>query len=182
MRLARLLPLVAVLVAPTAAAEARPFTIVAHGSATTFGEVRAIGDFRPVSDPTYGAALEVFGDPDAERSGFRGTSCRVSWHRRGLKIAFANFGGGSACNPALGRSQSARAYGKRWRTARGLGVGDGVGRLGDRYPRATRHGRVWWLVTAVSRIGETRRYPVLAATVRGGRVRSFSLFIGAAGD
>jgi hypothetical protein len=181
-RLARLLPLAAVLVTPTAAAEARPFTIVAHGSATTFGEVRAIGDFRPVSDPTYAAALEVFGDPDAERPGFRGMSCRVSWHGQGLKIAFANFGGGSACNPDIGRSQFARAYGKRWRTARGLRVGDGARRLRDRYPRATRHGKLWWLLTAVSLIGETRRYPVVAATVRGARVRSFSVSIGAAGD
>jgi hypothetical protein len=180
-RLARLLPLAAILAAP-AAAEARPFTIVAQGSATTFGQVRAIGDFRPASDPTYGAALEVFGDPDAERSRFRGTSCRVAWHGQGLKIAFANFGGGSACNPDLGRAQSARAYGERWRTARGLGIGDKVARLRDRYPRANRRGRVWWLLKAVSLIGEPHRYPVLAATVRGARVRSFSLFIGAAGD
>jgi hypothetical protein len=106
----------------------------------------------------------------------------VSWHGQGLKIAFANFGGGSACNPDLGRSQSARAYGKRWRTARGLRVGNRVGRLRDRYPRATRHGRLWWLLTAVSFIGETHRYPVLAATVRRGRVSSFLVFIGAAGD
>jgi hypothetical protein len=106
----------------------------------------------------------------------------VSWHGAGLKIGFANFGGGSACDPDGGLAQSARAYGKRWRTARGLGIGDRVGRLRDRYPRATRRGRVWWLLTAVSVIGERQRYPVLAATVRGGRVRSFSLFIGAAGD
>jgi hypothetical protein len=65
---------------------------------------------------------------------------------------------------------------------RGLRVGSRLGRLRNLYARATRHGRQWWLITAVSVIGETHRYPVLAATVRGARVRSFSVFIGAAGD
>jgi hypothetical protein len=178
-RLAALL-LVALLV--PAAAEARPFTISAQGSATSFGEVRAIGNFRPSADPTYAAALDAFGAPDAERSRFGGTGCRVSWHGQGLKIAFANFGGGSACSPALGLAQSARAYGDRWRTVRGLRVGSRLRRLRNLYPRATRHGRGWWLITAVSFIGETRRYPVLAATVNGGRVHSFSVYVGAAGD
>ena len=178
----RLAALVLVALAVPAAAEARPFTISAQGSATGFGVVRAIGSFRPSADPTYAAALDAFGEPDAERQRFRGTSCRVSWHGQGLKIAFANFGGGSACDPELGRSQSARAYGKRWRTVRGLRVGSRLGRLRNLYARATRHGRQWWLITAVSVIGETHRYPVLAAKVRHARVRSFSVFIGAAGD
>jgi hypothetical protein len=178
----RLAALVLVALAIPAAADARPFTISAKGSATGFGEVRAIGSFRPSVDPTYAAALDAFGEPDVERRRFRGTSCRVSWHGLGLKVAFANFGLGSACDPELGRSQSARAYGKRWRTVRGLRVGSRLGRLRNLYARATRHGRQWWLITAVSVIGETHRYPVLAATVRGARVRSFSVFIGAAGD
>jgi hypothetical protein len=178
----RLVPVLLVALAIPATAEARPFTISVQGSATGFGEVRAIGGFRPAADPTYAAALAAFGDPDSERSRFRGTSCRVAWHGQGLKIAFANFGGGSACNPDLGRSQSARAYGQRWRTVRGLRVGNRLGRLRSLYPNATRHGRVWWLIRAVSLIGETHRYPVLAATVRGARVRSFSVYIGAAGD
>jgi hypothetical protein len=181
MRRALLVTLAALLTAPSAAS-ARPFTIEAQGSASSFGEVRAIGEFRPARDPTYAAALQAFGDPEAERPRFGGTSCRVSWHGQGLKIAFANFGGGSACDPELGRSQSARAYGRRWRTVRGLRIGNGLRRLQQLYPRATRHGRSWWLLTAVSFIGETRRYPVLAATVPGRRVRSFSLSIGAAGD
>jgi hypothetical protein len=176
----RLAALLLVALAVPAVAEARPFTISAKGSAT--GEVRAIGGFQPSVDPTYAAALDVFGEPDSERPRFRGTACRVAWHSDGLKIAFANFGGGSACDPELGRSQSARAYGERWRTVRGLRVGSRLGRLRELYPRASRHARQWWLITAVSVIGDTHRYPVLAANVAGGRVRSFSVSIGAAGD
>jgi hypothetical protein len=102
--------------------------------------------------------------------------------RTGLRITFANFGVGSACDRDLGRSQTARAYGGRWRTKRGLKVGARLRRLRRVYPHASRHGRSWWLVTAVSPFGEGGRYPVLAATVRGGHVRSFTLRIGAAGE
>ena len=181
MRFALILATALVLLAP-AAASARPFTISAQGNATGFGQVRAIGDFRPPDDPRYAAALDAFGTPDAERSVFGGNGCRVSWHGQGLKILFANFGVGSACTPGRGLAQTARAYGPRWRTVRGLRVGARLVRLRALYPRASRHGRVWWLTTAVNLIGETQRYPVLAAAVRGGRVRSFVLAIGAAGD
>jgi hypothetical protein len=165
-----------------AAAQARPDTIDVRGSATGFGRVLAIGDFKPPRDPTYGAAVSVFGKPGRERSRIRGNACIVNWPGPGLRINFANFGGGSACDRDLGRSQSARAYGARWRTKRGLTVGARLGRLWRLYPDASRHGRSWWLVTAISLFGEGGRYPVLAATVHGGRVRSFTLWIGAAGE
>ena len=93
---------------------------------------------------------------------------------------FANFGGGGPC--ARGRAQTARAFGDRWRTAKGLRVGQRLRRLRNLYPTATRHGDAWWLVTAQSEIGMPHRYPVLSATVLGGTVRSFSLQILAAGD
>ena len=169
------------LVAP-AAAHARPDTIEVRGSDRGFGRVLAIGDFEPQRDPTYGAAVTVFGEPARERSRSGGTACTVNWPTPGLKIVFANFGGGSACDRDLGRSQTARAYGGRWRTKRGLRVGARLRRLRRLYPHASSHGRDWWLVTAISLFGESRRYPVLAATVRGGRVRSFTLWIGAAGE
>jgi hypothetical protein len=171
---------VVLLVAADAAAAA-PFTINARGSADSFGRVLAIGDFKPSRDPTLGAALDVFGEPSSQTRVFS-WGCRVSWHGLGVKILFANFGGGSACRKDLGRSQTARAYGDRWRTAKGLRVTQTLARLKSLYPSARQHGRSWWLVTALSPIGEPHRYPVLAATVRNGRVRSFSLFIGAAGE
>jgi hypothetical protein len=165
-----------------AAAQARPDTIEVRGSSTGFGRVLAIGDFRPERDPTFGAAVAVFGEPASERSRFMGRGCTVNWPRPGLRIVFANFGTGSACERDLGRSQNARAYGEQWRTKRGLKVGARLRRLRNLYPRARRHGRSWWLVTAVTLIGQEGPYPVLAATVRGGRVRSFTVSIGAAGD
>lgn len=161
-----------------ALAQARPDTIEARGN----GRVLAIGDFKPQRNPTYGAAVAVFGEPASQRSRFGGNACVVNWPGAGLRITFANFGVGSACDPALGRSQTARAYGDRWRTRRGLKVGARLRRLRRLYPHANRHGRSWWLVTAVSPFGAGGRYPVLAAAVRGGHVRSFKLRIGAAGE
>lgn len=169
--------------AAPAAAQTRPDIIETRGSAEGFGRVLAIGDFKPVGDPTYRAAIAAFGEPASERRRDRAKSCIVNWPGAGVRITFANFGVGSACDRGLGRSQSARAYGDRWRTKRGLEVGAPVRRLRRLYPRASRHGRRWWLVTGVSLIGiRPHRYPVLAASAGGGRVRSFTLQIGAAGD
>jgi len=54
------------------------------------------------------------------------------------------------------------------------------------YPRATRHGRWWWLVTGYTSVGCTKPcpypYAVLAARLRHGKVSAFSVWIGAAGD
>jgi hypothetical protein len=169
------------LAAPTAL-QARPDTIEVRGSENSFSRVLAIGDFKPELDPTYGAAVAVFGEPASERSRSGANSCMVNWLGPAVRIVFANFGTGAACDRDRGRSQSARAYGKQWRTKRGLKVGARLRRLRNVYPDASRHGRSWWLVTALSLTGQGGRYPVLAATVRGGRVRSFTLWIGAAGD
>jgi hypothetical protein len=171
----------AVLLMAAAPAVAAPFTINVRGNADSFGRVLAIGDFRPDRDPTLGAAIDAYGEPSFRRRPSP-ESCKVGWHALGVKILFANFGSGGACNPNLGRSQTARAFGDRWRTAKGLRIGQRLARLRGLYPSATRHGRSWWLVTAVSLFGDPHRYPVLAATVRGGTVRSFSLRIFAAGD
>jgi hypothetical protein len=165
------------LAVPPASAQARPDTIEARGS-----RVLAIGDFKPMRDPTYGAAVSVFGEPARERPRYRSKVCIVNWPGPGVRITFANFGLGSACDRNLGRSQTARVYGGRWRTKRGLKVGARLRRLRRLYPHASRHGRSWWLVSAVSPFGEGGRYPVLAAAVRGGHVRSFKLRIGAAGE
>jgi hypothetical protein len=165
-----------------AAAAAEPFTLEATGSKNGRGKVRAIGDFHPERNPTLGAATAVFGTPAAVVERSQGASCRTLWPGIGLRILFVNLGGGSACDPALGKAQVARAFDPRWHTGRGLGIGDRLRRLKRLYPAATRHGRSWWLVKGVNIFGARNPYPVLRATMNDRRVRSFALSIGAAGD
>ena len=127
------------------AAVAEPFTIEATGSKRTLGKVRAIGDFRPQADPTLGAATSVFGPPTrVVRTS--DVSCRVVYAGVGLRFAFVNLGGGGGCDPALTKSQVARAFDPRWHTGKGLSIGDRLRRLKRLYPAATRHGRSWWIV------------------------------------
>ena len=169
----------AVLLVAAESALAGEFTINVRGSADSFGRVLAIGDFKPSRDPTLGAAVDAYGVPSFKRR-VSSLGCRVGWNGPGVKVLFASLGAGGACD--RGRAQTARAFGDRWRTAKGLRVGQPLARLRSLYPSATRHGQVWWLVTGLSQIGAPHRYPVLAAAVRGGTVQSFSLKILAAGD
>ena len=97
-------------------------------------------------------------------------------------IDFMNLGGLNPCSAAGGLAHRAKVTGQGWQTTKGLRIGDTKGALRRAYPNARLVGRRWWLVTGVTRIGETRRYAVLDATVTGGTVTSFSMFIGAAGD
>jgi hypothetical protein len=101
-----------------------------------------------------------------------------------VRVLFVNLGGGGACDPRYGKAQEARVQARsEWRTRRGLHVGDRVRKLRRLYPGARRHGRSYWLVTAISLVGpRPAPYPVLAAAVGDGAVRSFTLEVGAAGD
>jgi hypothetical protein len=156
--------------------------ISARGSANHFGQVIAIGNFRPGPDSTLAAAIRAYGDPSSRR-GTGSKACDVRWSPLGVRILFADFGGGVACRPADGNAQSATVSGTRnWHTGNGLSLGDSVSRLRDLYPRARRHGRLFWLRSAYTIIGKGGRYPVLSARISAGRVTSFHLWIGAAGD
>jgi hypothetical protein len=164
------------------AASAEPFTLEATGSTATRGKVTAIGDFKPERDPTLRAALAVFGTPTRIVQTST-ASCRVLYGAIGLRFMFVNLGGGGACDPAFTKVQNVRAFDPRWRTGRGVGIGDPIRRLWRKYPRATRHGRSWWLVKGINNFGTSGNpYPVLRATMKGGRVNSFALSVGAAGE
>jgi hypothetical protein len=166
--------------AGAAPADARSFVLRATGSQTGLGEVRAIGDFKPAVNPRLRAAVRAFGQPSSRRGG--GEICRVRWNRFGLLIVFQNFGGFDSCGPR-GLAQKAVVTGERpWRTAKGLRLADGVGRITRLYPNARRTPRGFRLISGILPFGSPRPYAVLGARVDDGEVSAFTLFIGAAGD
>jgi len=69
----------------------------------------------------------------------------------------------------------------RWRTDRGLHVGDSVGRLRVLYSGAARHRNAWWLVTR-RKDPLWGTYGQLTATTGAGRVLAFTLVLHAQGD
>jgi hypothetical protein len=161
---------------------AEPFQLEAVGSERSLGKVTAIGDFHPGRDPTLQAATTVFGPP-TKIVRTSDVSCRVLYGAIGLRFAFVNLGGGGGCDPVLTKSQVARAFDPSWHTGKGLQIGDRQRKLRRLYPGATRHGRSWWLVRGRNIFGVGQRpYAVLRATMKGRRVNSFALQIGAAGE
>jgi hypothetical protein len=165
-----------------AVALAEPFQIEATGSNRGLGKVRAIADFQPRRDATLAAANRVFGPPPkVVRTS--DVSCRVLYRAIGLRFSFVNLGGGGGCTPEFTQSQVARAFDPRWRTGKGLQIGDRQRMLRRLYPGATRRGRSWWLVWGRNIVGVGRRpSAVLRATMKNRRVASFAVQIGAAGE
>ncbi len=162
---------------PVASAQGTDFTISAKGGKRSVGSVTAVGNFKPTVDASLEAAQNVFGKPSS--IGTTGSSCQAGWRNLGLRILFANFGGGNdACG--LGKAQTVSAFGKSWRTSRGLQVGAPVKTLRKLYPGALRKGRTYRLVGARSFSGG--RYSVVAAKTDGKKVTGFKLFVGAAGE
>jgi hypothetical protein len=177
---AALLSAAAAALSAPAPAAARPFVIEATGSETGPGVVRAIGDFRPARNPRLGAAIRAYGQTTSRRGG--GEICRVRWANIGVRITFQNFGGVDSCQPSGGRAQKAVVDDDRWRTGKGLRIGNDVSRLRRLYPDAQRTSRGFRLVEGILPFGQPRKYAVLGARVADGRVRAFTMFVGAAGD
>jgi hypothetical protein len=179
MRRALTLALIATAVAaPAASAQAPDYTIRAKGSKTGLGKVSAIGPFKLVGDPNLGGATAVFGTPSSLKKTDK--LCPAGWRAIGLRIHFVNLGGGDSCQ--FGSVQTVSAFGKVWRTERGLKIGSSTKTLRKLYPNALRKGRTYRLVGAKSIFTDGSRYSVLAARTNGKQVKSFRLFVGAAGE
>ena len=161
---------------------------VAAGGQSSFviqGDYK-IGGYAVKADGTLGGAVDEFGDPTTRRRA-RGIGCDLAWRSLGLRIEFYNLGGQDACSREGGRFGGATITSRRWRTSKGLRVGDSVARIRRLYPRATYHAggfysRSWWLVTRYTRIGTNGYYPGLRARVRNGRVASLVIEYAAGGD
>jgi hypothetical protein len=163
-------------VALFAASEASALTIRA-GHYT----LMKLGQFHPGKDPTLRGATGAFGQPTSADG--TDTTCKVRWSGPRLRIDFSNFAGLDPCSPQGGRAQEVFiGSSPEWETAKHLEVGQRVKRLRHLYPNATRHGSKWWLKAAVSHLGRTHRYAVLAARTANGRVSGFTGWIGAAGE
>ena len=179
MRWALALAVVALAVAvPVADAQAPDYTIQATGSKTSLGKVSAIGPYKLDTEPSLEDATAALGQPSSRAQTM--SSCLTGWRNLGLRINFTNFGGGDSCQ--FGKVQTVRAFGKIWKTSRGLAVGASVRTLRKLYPGAHRKGRTYRLIGAKSIFTDGSRYSVLAAKTNGKRVTSFKLFVGAAGE
>ena len=148
--------------------------------------VVAIGELRikPRNQTTVRDARAAFGAPASLRPG-ESYECRGSWPSLGLKLVFWELGAGTACG--TGQPQTARIYGAAgrmsFRLESGLRVGDSLRRLRRLHRHARRRGRAYVLKSVISKIGPGRhRMPIVSAVVKGRRVSSLKLWIGAAGE
>jgi subtilisin family serine protease len=145
--------------------------------------ITELGRFHPNRNASLKRAIRAFGRPSSRPSNPNANLCKVGWRHERLQIEFANYGGHSACSSRYGRAQSVKiGRFRKWRTSKDLWVGQSTRRLRSLYPRAERHGALWWLKEAYSPFGTGSWYPVLAARARNGRVVGFAGWIGAAGE
>jgi hypothetical protein len=113
--------------------------LVSRTGAVRLGPVRAAS--RPLAD-----AVATLGSPGERLRTAAG--CLVRWPALGAAIGYAASAGADPCADDAGRARAAVLSGSRWRTGRGLAVGDPEARVGELYPRARRRGGVVELFAA----------------------------------
>jgi hypothetical protein len=123
----------------------------------------------------YEHAIAAFGRPNSVgKDSPESNVCTVRWENVGIDIAFA-WASGPCTRRNLNRASwsGMRLFGVRWRTARGLRVGDPIAHVRRLYPRARYVSRPprpgeWWLIS--QRQSEFGLQPLLVAEVGAGRV------------
>ena len=145
-----------------------------------------VGPYNVERNPTLAGAIGAFGRP---------SSCRVvrgaplfavaRWSRLDLRIEVGSLGGYPAgkdgCSaPGKARVSTIDVFGRQWRTAAGLRVGEDVVALKRAYPHASLHRDGWWLVSKSSPL--FGRYGLLVAHTSRGRVTALHLNVHAEGD
>lgn len=158
---AALVLLVGVFLAVPGAAAQQSFLIVRDVS---------IGGFP--RDATVERAEAVFGEPSGWRDRIY-DRCTLLWQGLGLTMeTYYSQGALDPCGPAA-RHVRTTATDRRWRTSKGLRVGDPAAKLRRLYPKAAHQGKGdWWLIL---RPFAGIELPGLSARVRNGRVVSFTL-------
>lgn len=181
------------------------FIFVGHAQAMTLpakplivedlGKGRAVVDGhrspRPWARQTLGHLVKRWGEPDrivGPRSDR--TACVATWRSIGVVAYLANYGGADACSTRYGQIQELQLRGGRWRTSRGLALGNRAQRIARLYPKAKRG---WnkrerllrpYTTPCVGDCGAAGVADASAvhAVIRGGRVAMFRVAIYAAGD
>jgi hypothetical protein len=151
-------------------ARSAPRTYAITTTATTI----RIGPFvawKPPVRGTYAQAASAFG---------RATSCRVlpgrksraTWSSIGLTIQFIG-GTGTCATSSAAQLQTLSVTGTRWRTSKGLAIGDPLSKLEQLYPGAVKHLRTW----SLEKRDRGTNHAMLTATARSGRVAGLSLAV-----
>ena len=160
----------AVLSAAPAAAAPGDLVIANRGYGVT-----VLGPMRPRVDAKLATAIRLFGADFLAPVG-----CRFIWPAIGLTVRGANFAQGDPCEfVQYVTITGPRSH--RWRTVRGLRVGNTLGRLRALYPGSTHHGLNWTLTAARSPFTH-RSSAVIWAVVRAGRVLALRAWVDGAGD
>ncbi len=145
--------------------------------------VSYLGAWHLSASSSFAAAIRALGDPDRIGGGVDGV-CIGVWPRLSLRMFFTSFGAGSGCDSTFSQKASIQgpAGRRHWHTSRGLRVGDPLSKLDRMYPHAlhTRHARVL-AYNPHDPIG-TGRLDIITAQITNGRVSSFDLWLGGAGD
>ena len=165
------------------AAAARPGGMIQTGP----NGVTALGSWHVSTHATFPSAVRALGAASAVHAHNSGTSCTGTgtWSGLGLRVLFTSFGGDPYCQGARAQTGTiSGAAGRRhWRTARGLRVGDSLGRLTRLYPGAIKERGARVVVYSLhSVVAEGSRLDIVTAQITGNRVASFRLWFGGAGD
>jgi hypothetical protein len=181
--LAPLLSVSILLVAAADASAVRTIRTNGDGWVTKIGGLTTLAR-SAATVPTLEKATAEFGRPTSVAPIGQGIqSCSVRWRPLRVRAIFVNLGGGRSCAPTEGNLQTLTIRSRKFRTARGLRVGDASSTIRDKHPDAEFKKNVWWIADAVSPYGEeATRIPTVEAIVSGGKVTVLRVWIGAGGD
>lgn len=172
-----LIPVVGVALLASEVAHARSFVI--QGDAK-------IGGYSVKASGTLEGAIKEFGRPTTLRRGRRMgrpvASCVARWRPLGVRITFYNLAAQDPCEPQYGYFYEAVVTGKKWRTAKGLRIGDPARRLWFLYSPRRFTGSWAWLLARYTRLGENGYYAAVEGKVLRGRVTAFRVTYLAGGD
>lgn len=129
-----------------------------------------IGGFKLTDDPTLRAAIDAYGT-STSRLPYEGQACIVVWSAFGIRITFSHVVSTTPCDGRGCHSETILTSSK-WKTDKGLHVGDSLRRLRQVYRGARLFISQRW--TLISRPFAGTRLPTLLATVnKSGRIVAF---------